>query len=267
MKCSPMKTRLGSLVSIVCFATLIGVAQEKKDWVRVKTGADSTIHVDETSLAFRSDASGYSADFRTTLASAESVPSRAELKYRQRIDKIEFGQGYRIWSTKFLDRNGAVVHSVEFGSKASWRTSFGNTAGVMASAVRKLNPFGMWEVMEYRYASGAAGSPDDDKELQILTGSKFRFEPDFALVGGKSYNIKSLEGKTVSNADAKKHFDTSLAALGIEGDNLTAVRFTMADGSETSQRSFLLRVSPERAILLWSGVFLELRRIPSEFAP
>lgn len=265
MKCSPTSVRVGSFLSIIFLAVLAATAQEKKDWVRVKTGVD-TIHVDETSLAFRPDATGYSADFRTTLAETEPVPGKKGLKYKARIDKIEFGQGYRVLSTKFLDGNGAVVHSLEFGDDAPWRVSFGSTAGAMANAIRKLNPFGMWEVIEYRYATGEPGSPDDDKELRELPGSTLRFEPDFAFVGTKNYTISSLIGKTVSNTDAKKYFDTSLTALGIEGDNLSAVRFTVKNGGEPRQ-SFLLRVNPERAIMLWAGVFLELRRVPSVFEP
>ena len=265
MKCSPTSVRVGSFFSIVFLAALAATAQEKKDWVRVKTGVD-TIHVDETSLAFRPDATGYSADFRTTLAEAEPVPAKKGLKYKARIDKIEFGQGYRVLSTKFLDGNGAVVHSLEFGDDAPWRVSFGDTAAAMSSVVRKLNPFGAWEVLEYRYATGEAGSPTDDKELRDLPGSRIQFEPGTASVGGNRYNVSSLVGKTVSNADAKKYFDTSLAALGIEGDNLPAVRFTVKNGGEPSH-SFLLRVNPERAIMLWAGVFLELRRVPSVFEP
>jgi hypothetical protein len=265
MKYSPNAIRFGSILSVICVATLIATAQEKKNWVRVKTGVD-TIHVDETSLTFRPDASGYSADYRTTLAEPEPVPAKKGLNYAARIDKIEFGQGYRILSTKFLNHNGVVVHSLEFGDNAPWRQSFGDTAAAMSSVVRKLNPFGAWEVLEYRYATGEAGSPNDDKELRDLPGSRIQFEPSTASVGGSRYNISSLVGKTVSNADAKKYFDTSLAALGIEGDNLPAVRFTVTNGGEPSQ-SFLLRVNPERAIMLWEGVFLELRRVPSVFEP
>ena len=254
-----------SLLAIVCFATLIGAAQEKINWVRVKTGVD-TIHVDEASLRFRPDATGYSADFRTTLSEPEPLPGKNGLKYKARIDTIEFGKGYRILSTKFLDGNGAVVHSVEFGENAPWRASFGSTVTAMAGVVRKLNPFGRWEVLDYRYASGESGSPDDDKELRDLPGSTLRFEPDFAFIGTRSYTISSIIGKTVSNADTKKYFDTSLATLGIEGDNLAAVRFTVKNGGDPKQ-SFLLRVNSERAIMLWEGVFLELRRVPSVFEP
>lgn len=263
MKCSPTSVRVGSFFAIIFLATFVEHAQEKKDWVRVKTGVD-TIHVDETSLAFRPDATGYSADFRTTLADAEPVPAQIGFKYKARIDRIEFGQGYRILSTKFLDGSGTVVHSIEFGDDAPWRRSFGDTAAAMSSVVRKLNPFGAWEVMEYRYATGEAGSPDDDRELRVLPGSRIQFEPGTASVGGNRYDVSSMVGKTVSNADAKKYFDTSLAALGIEGDNLAAVRFTVKNGGEPKQ-SFLLRVNPERAIMLWEGVFLELRRVPSVF--
>ena len=81
---------------------------------------------------------------------------------------------------------------------------------------------------------------------------------------GSTY--RHVTPSTLSNADAKKYFDTSLAALGIGGDNLPAVRFTVTNGGEPSQ-SFLLRVNPERAIMLWAGVFLELRRVPSVFEP
>jgi len=264
MKYSPTKFRLGSFSLIVCLGAVVGLAQEKREWVRVTTGADSTIHVDETSLTFRPDASGYSADFRTTLAEPEPVPSQAALKYKARIDRIEFGQGYRIVSTSFLDDNGKVVHTVESGSDAKWKPAYGRTVGAMASVVTKLNPFGMWEVMEYRYATGETGGPNDDRELRELRGSRLEFGPSSASVGGKRYSVKSFEGKTVTNADAKKLFDTSLAAIGIEGDNLAAVRFMIQNGGDSKQ-SFLLRISPERAVMLWSGVFLELRRIPSQF--
>ncbi|HEX6280017.1 MAG TPA: hypothetical protein VFZ49_08370 [Pyrinomonadaceae bacterium] len=264
MKVILSKLGLGSVLGLILVGSQLGIAQDSKEWVRVRTGADSMIHVDETSLEFRSDASGYSADFKTKLADSEPVPGRKPLKYRSRIDRIEFGRGYRILSTKFLDGSGAVVHTVEYGSDAPWRASFGGTARAMASVVRKLNPFGMWEVMEYRYATGETGSPDDDQDLRDLTGSKLRFEPDYAIIGNRSYTISSVHGKKVSNVDAKKYFDTSLVALGIEGDNLSAVRFTVANGGGPKQ-SFLLRVNPERAIMLWEGVFLELRRVPSVF--
>src|SRR5687768_10362858 len=113
----------GSVVRLVMSSLLVGgtfvlVSAQDKDpeWRRVVTGADSIIDVDERSLRFTPNESGYRADFRTKLTAAEDIPSRPGVKYLVRIDTIEFGQGYRIRATKFVDRKGAVVHSVEAGA-------------------------------------------------------------------------------------------------------------------------------------------------------
>ncbi|MEQ1765752.1 MAG: hypothetical protein ABL984_21675 [Pyrinomonadaceae bacterium] len=267
MKYSPTKLPLRVLLVLVSLCPLTGSAQSKDDWLRVVTGEEEIIDVDRTSISFTPNSLTYSAVFRTTLTAPADVPSKRTVKYLTRLDTIEFGKGHRVIASRFLDAKNVEVHTIDHGPDAVWNSASGRSSRAIYSAVRQLSPFGNWKVADYRFATGGKGSTADEKDLRSLIGSRVRFGVDKIAVGDENCGVNSFEGRTVSNADAKTYFDTSLAAIGIHGDEINAVRFNCTISNTRTQRSFLMRIGRDRAAMLWDGVFLDLRRIPTAFTP
>src|SRR5688500_8592871 len=107
-----MSKKIWKLTLVVLALTTTTIAQEQQpDWKRVETGQYSTVDVDALSVVFGADGV-VSAKYRTTLAKSESLAGDPSVKYKSRLDTIEFERGggkYRYADSTLLNTDGKSV--------------------------------------------------------------------------------------------------------------------------------------------------------------
>lgn len=285
--------RLVFLMVVITVSVLTGLGQNNADqWLRVLTGEDSVIDVNRLSLALEPK-QVITAQFRTRLLKSEPVPGNSGLKYGSRIDFFEFDikdQLYRISKSDLLDSSGKVVLSNPSSNPDKWKQLRGPTVHRLFSAASQLQPFGIWKVMSYRYASGDPASNDDPPELKNLIGSEVLLKLDRVVAGRQTCEAPVFDPKTITNDDFTHRIGNSLKSLGIESDKLNAVLlrcenektlvptlmlgrkltfgdFGFAKKPDFPSQTLILRIPGNKALMLWDGVFLDLERTKNPFLP
>jgi len=160
--CFPPGALLTSVTVIVCFLcslpTPIQKRKAKARWQRVYTGDESVIEINVSSLRLEP---GHilRVEFRTILSKPESLKGTPVVKYKSRLETIDFklnDKRYRLCETTLLDPNGKTLQSYTTTSAEDWRTL--KEGGVMErlfNAARALPPFGSWKAVAYRLADGS----------------------------------------------------------------------------------------------------------------
>lgn len=267
--------RAVSRVKPLCFVILLLLsfrvvnAQRGEDrWLRVMTGEYSTVEINRDSLTIGPDGS-LSAVFKTTTTRSEDTPLGFS-SGAARLDTIEFSvkeNKYRILKTRSSDQNVTQPVSSDSRVASNWKTCAGRSCTTMLSAVKQLNPYGTWKVTGYHYATGQPGGPDDPEELKELNDADIWLRAESLMVGKKLCSISDFDGRTVSDSEWRSYFGSSIREFGIDSEKIQALRFTCKSGNAASPRNFLMRLDQERAILLWEGVFLDIKRVPVAFIP
>ena len=119
------------------FATHVGslvrCPGEKEKWRGVYTGEDSIIEIDVSKVAFveynvsRKVAFGYRigrVDFRTILSKPEALKEKLGVKYRSRLETIEFNCAAnrgRLYEATLLDEKGKVIGTFAWDLSAEWK--------------------------------------------------------------------------------------------------------------------------------------------------
>ncbi len=248
------------IATLLVFALLYspeGFGQKGDDWQRVITGAGLNIDVSMGSLRLE-PGRALSARFKTTLSKPENVPGTSSGKYKARLETILFDavdDRYRIKETTFLNSSGKIVH---MSSSDDWKPIRGNTAFRLYNKAKALPPFGVWNVITYRYADGKVAASDDPEDLRKLLGSSLVLEFDAIRLAGKSCYLPSFQVKGVTDNEFIERTGHPLKAIGIDGATVDAV--ILVCGSERSdlKQTFFLPLSDGKLLLLWDGVFLEL---------
>jgi hypothetical protein len=239
-----------------------------QQWLRVITGEESIIEVDRTSLTLEPKAI-IQARFRTTVTTPEQVPGKAELHFRSRIDEIQFdldNNRYRIAETIFLNANTEKIYTSSTTDDKDWKPMSGNTAFKLRGAAQQLAPFGSWNISSYRYPLGGSPSDSDPPEVKSLVGSKMSLL--FENVRGPTIcSVRDFEPFEVDNQRSTQLFGRSLTALKINFDKVPAIRFKCATSNEAREEAVMLLLAPDKALILWNGVFLEAERSGNMFLP
>ncbi len=227
-----------------------------EEWLRVMTDEETTVDVARLSLNFKSQNS-ISARFRIQTTSKTRTANI-------QISTFEFdtsGTKYRIVDAGSVSEQGEILKEKVPGSE--WRPIVGRLAPRLFSAALQLRPLGIWKVVSYRFLSGEAPSPSDPPELADLIGSAIRLEPSGITAGRKSSVCSGLLPSTLSSSDFQSRTGGDLKKIGIVAGTVPAFTFVCKANAAT----ILLQPSPERMILLWEGVFLELERPKNPFLP
>jgi hypothetical protein len=257
---------LSFVLLLLMSSTAVFAQRDEGRWLRVITGEYSIVDVDRTSLKVGNDSS-LSALFRTTFTRSEDDP----LKFNSGtvgLDTIEFSvrdKMYRVLETRSIDQSAAQPSSSKFETRGEWKSCWGRTCSTMYSAVKQLNPYGQWRVTGYRYANGQAGLQDDAEELKALKSSDVWFRVGSVKVRDETCEVSDFDGRTITEREWNSFFGSSLREFGFGLEQLSAVRFACKPSNGVAQWNFILRLDQERAILLWEGVFLELKRVPTPF--
>jgi hypothetical protein len=105
--------RNASLVLCIVTASMWNLTHAKDPWQRVYTCDDSIIELNTSTLKFRPD-NFLRADFRTVFSTAESIAGAPGLKYKTRLETINFrltDRRYRFVEISLLDSAGKVIQT------------------------------------------------------------------------------------------------------------------------------------------------------------
>ncbi len=245
-----------TILSSTCFCLH---AQNKDKWQRVYTGEDSVIDINVSSSTLEPD-HVLRVDFRITLAKPENIARNQGAKYKSRVETIRFKLNQnRYWlaQTAWFDTKGARLDSY-FTTTEDWRVwKPGGMMERLFSSARKLPPFGSWKVVNYKFAEGRAKA---DADITKLLGTRVRLQSDLAQVGAKVCSSLAYEDEKVSREDLDRHLGVSLESLGILDAYAEMTKLKCEAGDWAPPQSLLLKVKEDEMLMLWSGVFLVLKR-------
>jgi hypothetical protein len=232
-------------------------AQSGGTWQRVTTGDDFTVEVDASSLRFEPDRI-MSARYRTVLAKAERLQSDPKTTYKIRVETIQFKLAdgtYRSSDISLLSSGGDVV--LASAEPREWR-SMRSAAGKWFAALRVLYPFQTWNVITYRLVDMTSRDNSDSLELDKLVGSHVQLTVDFVQVGNKRCSSPRFESRKLTDADLEKLFGVSVKALGFGANPVDVIALKCDTTEWQPNQSLLVQLAPDRMLMLWDGVFLEL---------
>jgi hypothetical protein len=251
-------------------SVLAGLAQDNaSQWHRVSTEEGSITEVDRSSLVFEQD-QVLRAKFRTKLSKSEPMPGNPAVKYRTRLDTIQFSvkdQRYRVSESNLLDSSGKVVFSYSTGDTNGWKEIRGRTAHRLFNAAGQLQPFGVWKVQSYRYASGDPASDKDPLELRSLLGTEILLTLDRVVAGKGTCSSPVFDGQTVTNEEFESRVGSSLQSMSLPSDKIETIRLACRSTNKFPSQTIVLRLPGNKALMLWEGVFLELERTRDLFSP
>jgi hypothetical protein len=258
------------ILAFLTMPALTGHAQnEANRWLRVFTEEESIIDIDRLSLALEQE-QVIKAQFRTTFLRPKVVLGKSVIEFQARFDSIQFDvrkRRYRVTESKFLDASGKVVSSYASSAATDWKPLWGRTGNRLFNAASQLRPFGVWNVVSYRYASGEPASESDPVELKSLIGSQVLFKLDRVVAGKETCAAPRLEVRTVTDEEYARRIGSPLKAVGIHADKIDAVIINCEAEGASPSKTIMLRVADGKITMLWDGVFLELERARNIFLP
>jgi hypothetical protein len=260
------------VVTTLFFLTLVPGVSAQKDpgnWLRVVTETEYVIEVDRTSLVL--EAKGIiHARFRTSLLTQETVPGKPSLSFRFRIDQIQFDLKnirYRVTETTFLNANSEKVFALAANNDNDWKPMVGEAAFKLRKAALQLAPFGSWNISSYRFPLGGLPSESDPPEIKSLIGSKILILPLEPVNGPTICSVHDFEAFAVNNEDSTRLFGSSLNELKISSDKVQGIRFKCTVPNAGPKEAVMLLLAPNKALILWDGVFLDAERPGNVFLP
>ena len=111
---------------LICIFLMVPIpilAQEKERWQRVYTGEDAVIDMKVSQVTFEIGSSGR-VRFRTILSQPEILKETPLVKYKRRLETIEFRCGertYRVYEATLLDAKGQPIQSYEAKLSQDWK--------------------------------------------------------------------------------------------------------------------------------------------------
>ena len=113
--------------SFVCMVILLLLtipmfAQKKEKWIRIHTFEDAVIEMNATNITFGLYNIGH-VRFRWVYDKPEKIPSKPDVKFKSRIEIIEFKceeKLYRLYEITYFDADNKLVHKIEGSPSAEW---------------------------------------------------------------------------------------------------------------------------------------------------
>ena len=260
---------------VVCSAALVvcvslSVATHAKDqWQRVYTGDDSVIELDTTTLRFGS-ANLLRAHFRTVFSSAESVGGDRGVKYKTRLETIDFrltDRRYRFVEISLLDPAGKLIQTKTTDATEEWRVlKPGGITERLFNAACTVTPLGAWKVVDYRFVEGEPKEAKTTPELDRLVGAKVNLHINHAEVNSRVCLSPSFEDKDAARDEALRQLGIDWKSIGIRREDARTINVRCEGSGWRPPRSLLIKDNnKEDMLMLWDGVFLVLKR--TEGAP
>ena len=254
-----MKSKVFASFLFVIAVTLPTYGQSR--WQRIISGEGFVMEVDSTSLILEPNGI-LSARFRTVLSKAESLPNDAKIKYKTRIETIEFDSGkYRVIKSELFDSDDVTVAKSEPGARATWRRSVGATASRLFAVTAQLPPFGDWKVNAYRYVGGEKPSIDEPIDLMQLVGNDVRITLTSMTVGKQTCASPVYQTEMTTIKGLSERLGSSSDIFGNLTDPVQTTKISCGSNEWKPPNTLLIRQDENRSDLLWNGVLLELSAV------
>lgn len=114
--------RVRFLFLIFIFITS-ATAQNKEEWKRIFTFENSVLEMNTSEVTFVNNDRGR-VKFRTVSKDIVSLTDKPDVKYKTRLEVIEFNCEKKRWKsfeTFFLDSNDKIVESLKTDAKTEWK--------------------------------------------------------------------------------------------------------------------------------------------------
>ena len=251
--------RIALMVGCLLFSLPVSIRAQGEKWQRVYTGEDSIIDLDASSSTF---AVGHvlRVTFRTTLAKPESLKEEPGTKVKRRLETFEFKlieKRYRIHEIRLLTSAGKVVQSYWANASEDWKAmKLGGMMQRLFDAARQLPPFGEWKVVDYRFGDG---TPSDAQRIRTAIGTHVRLDSDAAQVGTKVCSLPAYQSKLLTDKEFFRELGISLESIGIKANQADTIAVKCEAHDWAPPQSLLVKLPEGGMLMLWEGVFLELK--------
>jgi hypothetical protein len=251
-----------SIITILLLSCVAASTQTQREtWRRVFTGDEFIVDINPTSLTF--EAHIFRAQFRTVFSTPEAISRNSTTKYKTRIETIEFttDKHYRYYETSLLDSEGKTVQAYPRNSSRDWKVfKGGGVTERLYFAARTLSPLGFWNVVAYRYADGSPSGSSEPPDLARLIGTLVTLEVDAADIGMQRCSSPSYESHPLTDKAFFLKQGISLDSLGVNATEAAAIVLECRTPQWTPPRSLILPLASGNMLVLWKGVFLELKK-------
>ena len=236
----------------------------KGSWQRVYTGEDSVIEFNSSSPRF-APGNILRADFRTVLSKSESISGQPQLKYKTRLETIDFKlneRRYQFFEIALLDSSGKVIQKRVANESDEWRLlKPGGITEKLFDSVCVTTPLGAWRVVDYRFADGVAKGDQATPELDKLIGVNVHLHLDRAEVGDKVCRSPAFQDKDATHDETLRQLGLDWKSLGVRAESVRTINVKCEDSGWQPPQSLLIKdSSSEEMLMLWDGVFLVLKR-------
>ena len=259
-------------ITVLVLSDFTSIQAQGPKWQRVFTGEDSIIELNVSSPRFE-PSHVMRVEFRTTFSKPEKLSSTSDVRYKSRLETIDFKlneRRYRLFETTIMDPAGKTLSSYIATADDEWRVI--KPGGVMEklfNAVRVLPPFGTWKVISYRFPeadrSRATTQPNPatsqlgprTPQLDQLIGTHVRLTSDQAAVGTRICSLPAYEHKQATKEELAQ--ELGIQSIGLDG-YLESITIKCSGTGWTPPQSLLIRRGGDEMLMLWDGVFLLLKR-------
>ena len=243
-------------------------AQAKGQWQRAYTGDGSVIEVNTSTLKFAPDRV-LRAEFRTVFSNAESTGGVRAVKYKTRLETIDFrltDRKYRFVEISLLDPSGKLIQTKTADGSEDWRVlKPGGITERLFEAASSFTPLGAWKVIAYRFAEGNPKEAVSTPDLDRLVGASVRLQVDRVEVAGRVCNSPSFQDKDAAD-ESFRQLGIDWKSIGVKREDARTIDLRCEGGGGKPSQSILIKdKSKPEMLLLWDGVFLVLKRTDDSF--
>ncbi len=261
---------LATLALCILGASRWAFAQAKGQWQRAYTGDGSVIEVNTSTLKFAADRV-LRVEFRTVFSNAESTGGDRAVKYKTRLETIDFrltDRRYQFVKISLLDPSGKLIQTKTSEGSEDWRVlKPGGITERLFNAASSFTPLGVWKVIAYRFAEGDPKEAKPAPELDRLVGANVRLHVDRVNVGGRVCNSPSFLDKDAPD-ESFRQLGIDWKSIGVKREDARTIDLRCeSSGGQPSQSLLIKDNSKQEMLMLWDGVFLVLKRTDGNAFP
>jgi hypothetical protein len=245
------------VVALLMWWSPSAAAQSEK-WQRVYTAEDFIVDAKPSTLTYQPGQS-LRLQFRTNFSKPETLDANS--KYKTRLETIEFraDKRYRYYETVLLDAAGKVL--VTYPLSPDWKTfKPGGVTNRLFDFATSQPPFGHWNVTTYHYADGNPTTDADSRDVTNFRGTDVTLQFDAAAVGSERCSSPSYESHALADKDFYRKLGISLEPLGVVTTTGDALILKCSSHDWAPDQSLVLPLPTGNLLMLWKGVFLELKQ-------